>query len=149
MKRFAFSLLLLAVVVTTVSAQDIREARRQAEADREQALVEAAAIEQRILADRDRLTAVVDSLEARQLALETELRDLTSGQTEATRCRDTLQEEWSNEERVAAPGGLGLVMGAVVGLVADGHGKPLAWAPSPGRVTVLRCVPRGPGCRTS
>ena len=40
----------------------------------------------------------VDSLEARQSNLEAELRDLTSGQTAATRRRDQLQDEWSRED---------------------------------------------------
>ncbi len=97
MKKITLILLVLCAA-SLAGAQDIREARRQAEADRELARSEASAIEARILGDRDRLTAVVDSLEARQLALETELRDLASAQTAATRRRDELQDEWSSEE---------------------------------------------------
>jgi biopolymer transport protein ExbB len=93
MRTLRLTLVILLALVSMAGAQDIREARRQAEADRE-----AAAIEERILADRGRLTAVVDSLEARQRTLETELADLSRRQTAATARRDRLQEEWSNEE---------------------------------------------------
>jgi biopolymer transport protein ExbB len=98
MRKLTLTLLLLAALAALAPAQDIREARQQAEADRERARQEAAQIEQRILADRERLTAVVDSLEARQQSLEQELRDLARGQDEASARRDRLQDEWSNEE---------------------------------------------------
>ena len=94
----ALMLAALAALATPAQGQDIREARQKAEADRERARREAAQIEQRILADRTRLIAVVDSLESRQQALEQELRDLAAAQDAAAERRDTLADEWSSEE---------------------------------------------------
>lgn len=79
-------------------AQDLREALRKAEADRAAAHQEAQSAEDRILDDRGRLTAVVDSLENRQAALENELEDLKCRQQTATDRRDRLQGNWSREE---------------------------------------------------
>jgi biopolymer transport protein ExbB len=101
MRTLYFSLLIGMILLATVSpalATDIREAQRKAVADREAARREAALIAERILADRGRLTAVVDSLEARQRGLESELTDLTRRQTDASQRRERLQEEWSREE---------------------------------------------------
>jgi biopolymer transport protein ExbB len=79
-------------------AQDIREAQQKAEAERRAAQEGAAAIRARILADRQRLVGVVDSLETRQAALEAELRDLSSRETEAAQRRERLQQQWSTQE---------------------------------------------------
>ena len=79
---------LLVLLAATAGAQDIRQAQQKARQDRAAAVAEAAALEARILADRTGLVALVDSLEARQAALEAERRELRSRQTEAeqTRC---------------------------------------------------------------
>jgi biopolymer transport protein ExbB len=96
--KLTATLLIILTLASVATAQDIREARQRAEADREQARREAEAIAQQILADRDRLTAVVDSLEARQRALDAELQDLAERQAAARQRQERLQEEWSNEE---------------------------------------------------
>jgi biopolymer transport protein ExbB len=83
---------------TPAPAQDIREAQRQAEAERQAAREQAEAVRARILADQSRLTAVVDSLEGRQAALEAELSDLVRREAAATQRRERLEEEWSNQE---------------------------------------------------
>ncbi len=91
-------LLLVMALAAAAPAQDIREALQKAEADRAAAGREALQATERILADQARLVAVVDSLEARQAALEAELRDLASRQQSATQRRDRLAEQWSREE---------------------------------------------------
>jgi biopolymer transport protein ExbB len=94
----ALLIALLVTVAGAAGAQDIREALQKAEADRNAAEQEALRTTERILADQAALVAVVDSLEARQQALEAELRDLARGQEEATERRDRLAEQWSREE---------------------------------------------------
>ncbi|MEZ4389033.1 MAG: DUF3450 family protein [Candidatus Krumholzibacteriia bacterium] len=89
---------LLLAAAAAAPAQDIREALRKAEADREAAGREALAATARILEDQARLTAVVDSLEARQAALEAELRDLARRQAAAGERRDRLGAQWSRDE---------------------------------------------------
>lgn len=79
-------------------AQDIRQAQQKAEAERRAAREQADVIRTRILADRARLLAVVDSLENQQAALEAELRDLARRETEAAQRRERLQQQWSSQE---------------------------------------------------
>ncbi|MDY0110905.1 MAG: DUF3450 family protein [Candidatus Krumholzibacteria bacterium] len=92
------ALLLASIGGGPAAAQDIREAQRKAEADRAAAREQAAAIEARILADRARLVAVVDSLEAEQRALEARLRDLGRREQAAAERRARLQADWSSRE---------------------------------------------------
>jgi len=98
MSRTVLLVSLVAGLVGVARAQDIRRAQRQAEADRVRAREEAAAIDDRILADRTRLIATVDSLEARQAALEAELRELTHREAVAGERRDRLQGTWAGKE---------------------------------------------------
>ncbi|MBD3220210.1 hypothetical protein GF314_03130, partial [bacterium] len=100
-KRSTILTAALAALVTlaaTAGAQDIREALQKARQDRERAEAEAQRATERILADQARLSAVVDSLESRQAALEAELDRLIAGQDDAAERRDRLSEEWSREE---------------------------------------------------
>jgi biopolymer transport protein ExbB len=97
MKRCLLILALLSVAAGA-SAQDIREARRRADNDLSAARQEARVQTERILNDRGRLTAVVDSLESHRAALEAELHDLERRQAEAAAHRDRLQESWSGRE---------------------------------------------------
>lgn len=95
----AIAICILAAAATAPAhAQDIREALQKAKADQAAAEVEATAATQRVLGDRTRLTAVVDSLETRQAALEAELRDLARRQTAAESRHTRLAEEWATEE---------------------------------------------------
>ncbi len=82
----------------TAGAQDIREAARQAEADRAAAVQEAAAAESRILADREKLLAEVTRLEAEQARLEDEIATLQERQRVANQERERLAEQWSRRE---------------------------------------------------
>ena len=95
------ALALLAILLAGLApaqAQDIRRAQQQAEAELRAAREQAEALRARILADRGRLVAVVDSLEARQAALEAELRDLARREREGAQRRERLQEQWSTLE---------------------------------------------------
>ena len=98
MSRLPLVIMMLVALTSVAGAQDIREAGRRAAAEREAARRQGAALEQQLQQDRARLTALVDSLEARQRDLEAERTDLERRQREAARRRDRLQEEWSAQE---------------------------------------------------
>ena len=78
--RICASILLICLALLGTApdapAQDIREASRQAEADRQAAREEAVRAEQEILADRERLQAEVLRLEQEQAALEQDVAAL-------------------------------------------------------------------------
>jgi biopolymer transport protein ExbB len=97
MKTFVVILLLI-VLATCAAGQDIREAARQAAADRAAAQAEALQAEEAILADREKLRAEVERLEQEQSALEQDLRDLTRRQEEGHLLREDLAEQWSGRE---------------------------------------------------
>jgi biopolymer transport protein ExbB len=88
----------LVLLVAVAGAQDIREAARRAEADRQTAEAEAQQIEQRILADREELVAAVTEAENRQRALENELADLRGRIDSGERQHGELAEQWSHRE---------------------------------------------------
>ncbi len=106
-RRAAITILALALlgtatttglVPTQAHAQDIRAAARQADADREAAAAEARLAEEQIFADRARLQAEVETLEARQSTLETDVADLTKRFTDGLELQASLEEEWSRLE---------------------------------------------------
>jgi len=88
----------ITMVPARAPAQDIREAARQAEADRQAALEEARQAEEAILADRTRLRAEVERLENLQAGLEEDLRILQRRLTEGQKERERLAELWSGKE---------------------------------------------------
>jgi len=90
--------LLLMTAASTAMAQDIREAARKAETDRQAAETEAHQIEQRILADREALITAVTEAESRQLALENEVADLRRRITTGQQQHQELAEQWSVRE---------------------------------------------------
>lgn len=100
MKTFPFILLLIVLIVLAVPAagQDIREAARQAAADRAAAQAEALLAEEAIVADQEKLRAEVGRLEQEQTVLEQDLRDLDQRQKEAAILREDLAEKWSGRE---------------------------------------------------
>jgi biopolymer transport protein ExbB len=100
MKTFPVILFLIVLIVSAVPAagQDIREAARQAAADRAAAQAEALLAEEAILADQEKLRAEVGRLEQEQAALEQDLRDLDQRQREAALVREDLAEKWSGRE---------------------------------------------------
>ncbi|MEN8005846.1 MAG: MotA/TolQ/ExbB proton channel family protein [Candidatus Krumholzibacteriota bacterium] len=93
-----YYLLMLIVLAAPAAGQDIREAARQAAADRAAAREEARQAEEAILADREKLLAEVLRLEQEQAALEQDLRDLEARQAAARLQREDLAEKWSGRE---------------------------------------------------
>jgi len=81
-----------------VAGQDIRAAARKARADRERAETEARATEEAIFADRQALTARVDSLAARQAALQSELDAKLRRQEELRTQLTRLEAAWGEQE---------------------------------------------------
>ena len=139
LKLMAVMIVLLGLAATA-GAQDIREALQKAEADRDAARQEALRATERILGDQSRLVAVVDSLEARQAALENELRDLDGRQQAATRRREELSEQWSREE-LSFRELSGNVRVAARDLESMLRGSPLS-ASGPARLDVLGAILR-------
>ena len=91
-------LMLMSLAAVAAHGQDIREAARKARLDRQAALEEARRAEQRIFADRDSLTALVDSLERRQQVLEAELADLDRREREGKAREAQLSDRWAGRE---------------------------------------------------
>jgi biopolymer transport protein ExbB len=97
----AFPLLALALALTiptAAPAQDLREAFRKAEQEREAVRARAAEREQAILSDRTRLLAAVDSLEAARIRLEAELKASQARVAAATARREQLEKQWATRE---------------------------------------------------
>jgi biopolymer transport protein ExbB len=84
----------LGVMATPTSAQDLRDAFRQAEQERAAVQVRATEKEATILADRAKLTAEVAALEQQQVRIEAELKALEAHVTAATARREKLTAEW-------------------------------------------------------
>jgi len=99
MTRF---LLIAAAVVAFAApgahAQDVREAARKAEADRQAAIERASEIEGAILSDREKLTAEVERLEAEERQLDAELASLESTVTRLDARRERLADQWARQE---------------------------------------------------
>jgi biopolymer transport protein ExbB len=98
MRRLILTLLVVACTANVAIGQDIREAARRAAADRDAARLEAAAAEERIMADREQLLAEVLRLEGEQTTLEKSISALRREQDETNRTRDKLAEQWSRRE---------------------------------------------------
>ena len=97
MKKLVWILMFVFLAGTT-QAQDIREAARQAEADRTSAEEEARQAEAAILADREKLLVEVRRLEGEQAALEKELAALELRWTEGQVLRQELSDQWAGRE---------------------------------------------------
>jgi biopolymer transport protein ExbB len=89
---------LLLLVPAAGIGQDVREAARKAESERQAAEQRAKAIEQTILGDRGRLVREVDSLEARQKMLEGDIASLERRIGEREKRRQALADEWGRRE---------------------------------------------------
>jgi biopolymer transport protein ExbB len=89
---------LLLLVPAAGIGQDVREAARKAESERQAAEQRAKAIEQTILSDRGRLVREVDSLEARQKMLEGDIASLERRIEEREKRRQALADEWGRRE---------------------------------------------------
>ncbi|MBN2564714.1 MAG: MotA/TolQ/ExbB proton channel family protein [Candidatus Eisenbacteria bacterium] len=96
---------ILAILVTAVTlfavaapAQDVREAARRAEADRQEALDRAREAEQQILSDRTALAAAVEELEAEDHALDARLNELELEVERLEARRVQLADRWARQE---------------------------------------------------
>ncbi|PIV81510.1 biopolymer transporter ExbB [bacterium CG17_big_fil_post_rev_8_21_14_2_50_64_8] len=99
MRRAAIlALMIVLAQVVPASGQDIREAARKARQDRQSARIEAGLAEQRILADRDSLTAAVTRMEQRQADLEAERAGLEQREKAGRDRRQDLEERWGKRE---------------------------------------------------
>jgi biopolymer transport protein ExbB len=85
-------------LVSAAGAEDVREAARQAEADRRAALEQARKVEERIMQDRQTLLAEVERLEAREDSLEKALTRLDSKMTAGEKRRVRLEDRWAERE---------------------------------------------------
>jgi biopolymer transport protein ExbB len=102
-KKLAALIWIVTVVATLLSsapahAQDVREAARQAAADRAAALDRARAAEEAILGDRGKLLAEVERLEAQQKALESDVAGLEAAIVAGDKRHEKLTDEWSQKE---------------------------------------------------
>jgi biopolymer transport protein ExbB len=79
-------------------AQDVREAVRKAEKERQEALERAKQIEESIINDRAKLLAEVEKLESEQLALEEELKGIERRTLELEARREYLSKKWTKQE---------------------------------------------------
>ncbi len=99
MKKLIIAATAAALLVAGVaSAQDVREAFRQAEADRQAALERAEAAEQVILNDREALLARVEELEARERELDAELTGRESSVAALETRHERLTDRWEREQ---------------------------------------------------
>lgn len=99
MKRRLLVALALAVAFAGVArAQDLREAFRKAEEEREAVRARAAAKEEAILSDRTQLLSTVTTLEQEQARLEERLKAVQAHVADATARREALEKEWTARE---------------------------------------------------
>lgn len=89
---------LLVVLAVPAFAQDVREAARKAEAERQAAAARAQQVAESILGDRTALTAKVDSLAAAERALEAEIARLEAAIVAEEKRVDGLETRWSDLE---------------------------------------------------
>lgn len=91
-------LLILLLVATTASAQDIRSARIKAQSDRESAVTTQQLAEQEITSSRELLTAEVEKLENLRSTLEAEIKELESSHKSLSNQVENLSDKWSQQE---------------------------------------------------
>jgi biopolymer transport protein ExbB len=99
MKRLMVFGVVAALFVTgTAGAQDVREAFRKAQADRQAALERAEAAEEAILNDREALVAKAEELEAQERELDAELSGLEQNVAALETRHERLTERWEREQ---------------------------------------------------
>lgn len=99
MKRMtALALACWIATVASASAQDVREASKKAEADRQAAEARAAEVEAQIVSDRAALVAEVEKLEAQAKQLAADVQALQKGKTVGDERREKLADKWSEKE---------------------------------------------------
>ncbi len=92
------ALVLVLLVALGAHAQDVREASRQAEAERQVALDRARQTEELILTDREALLAAVEELEADDRALDATLTELEREVAGLEARRERLADRWARQE---------------------------------------------------
>ena len=98
MKKLLLTLMIVCVAAGTAFAQDVREAAKKAEADRQEAEERAKRVEQEIINDKTKLLAEVQKLEAEQATLEGNLDGLHRRITGNEKKLGKLEEEWARKE---------------------------------------------------
>lgn len=99
MKKTALILAgLLIVSVTSLHAQDVREAARKAQAERESAKKRAAEVEQKIINDRVKLAEEVARLEKHETELDNELKGLQGRIASGEKKMEKLEDKWASRE---------------------------------------------------
>jgi biopolymer transport protein ExbB len=89
---------LVFLVVLSADAQDVREAARRAEADRQAAVDRARQAEEQILNDRAALLAAVEELEAEDRTLDARLVELERDVSTLESRRERLADRWARTE---------------------------------------------------
>jgi biopolymer transport protein ExbB len=97
-KTISFALACWIATVATASAQDVREAAKKAEADRQSAEARAAEVDAKIVSDRATLVAEVEKLEAQAKQLAADVQALQQRKTVGDERREKLAEKWSEKE---------------------------------------------------
>lgn len=97
-KITAFALACWIATVATASAQDVREASKKAEADRQAAEARAAEVDAKIASDRAALRAEVERLEAEAKQLSADVQALQKRKAAGDERREKLAEKWSEKE---------------------------------------------------
>jgi biopolymer transport protein ExbB len=97
-KTISFALACWIATVATASAQDVREAAKKAEADRQSAEARAAEVDAKIVSDRATLVAEVEKLEAQAKQLAADVQALQKRKTVGDERREKLAEKWSEKE---------------------------------------------------
>ncbi len=95
------TLLALAVLIASfasASAQDVREAAKKADADRQAAEARAEQVEEQITSDRAALRAEVEKLEAQAKQLSADVQALQKRKTAGQERHEALTEKWTTKE---------------------------------------------------
>jgi biopolymer transport protein ExbB len=98
MRKLLLIAALLAALPMTATAQDVREAARKAEAERQAALQRAAELEAKIVGDRSALLAKIEGLEAKKKQLETEIESLQRRKNDGRTRNEALTDKWTGKE---------------------------------------------------
>lgn len=97
-KLIALTMACWIATVATASAQDVREASKKADADRQAAEARAAAVEAQITSDRATLLAEVEKLEAKAKQLSADVQGLQKRKAAQQERHDALTEKWTDKE---------------------------------------------------
>ncbi|HEU4928530.1 MAG TPA: hypothetical protein VFU38_01770, partial [Candidatus Krumholzibacteria bacterium] len=97
-KSFWLALAVVGASFSGAGAQDVREAARKADADRQAAEERARQVEEKITSDRAALLAEVEKLEAQAKQLSDDVQALKARKASQQERHDALTEKWSTKE---------------------------------------------------